>query len=428
MFGAGLSLDQAPPFRVPYRFFISAPLFGIMAALLFSLLSGGDHRLAPEVIVAVHMLTIGVFLMVMTGAMMQMLPVIAGAVIPNPKRHGAVIHLLYTVGVLLLGAGLYFGMMAATASGGVLLGVGVLYFLILALGNLRRVRPFSDSVRAFVYALSSLGVAVGLGVLAALYYAGVGDYREIVGQLHLIWIFFGWIGLLVIGVSFQVVPMFYVAEAYPRFCRTWGTALIFASLLLVTLVRCLFPEQTLITKLAALPMVLLYIGFAVITIRRLRLRKRASKDATLFFWYLAMGSLGVALSLWYVSWLVEWSFGMESAGMVLGYGFVLGLISGMLYKIIPFLVWFHLNAKGHFDIPTMREMIPAKHIRMHFYLYLLGGSGLFAGWWGLVPTVVGGALLALSFGWWFWLLLGVGRYYFKQEKRPSPMAMMNLAQ
>ena len=45
-------------------------------------------------------------------------------------------------------------------------------------------------------------------------------------------------------------------------------------------------------------------------------------------------------------------------------------MNGMLYKIVPFLTWFHLNAKGIFTIPTMRDMIPIKNMQIQFYFHL----------------------------------------------------------
>ena len=44
-------------------------------------------------------------------------------------------------------------------------------------------------------------------------------------------------------------------------------------------------------------------------------------------------------------------------------------MNGMLYKIVPFLTWFHLNAQGKLNIPTMRDMIPSKFVKIQFYLH-----------------------------------------------------------
>ena len=80
----GLSFSQAPPILVPFRFFLSAPLFGLLAALL-ALWYGPslmDSRWQSSVLALTHLMTLGFLGMAMVGAMMQMLPVVAGSPVP----------------------------------------------------------------------------------------------------------------------------------------------------------------------------------------------------------------------------------------------------------------------------------------------------------------------------------------------------------
>ena len=56
---ADLSLQQAPPFSVPARFLVSAPFFGLIAALVL-LWHGPEmisHRWTPELLAVTHFLT-----------------------------------------------------------------------------------------------------------------------------------------------------------------------------------------------------------------------------------------------------------------------------------------------------------------------------------------------------------------------------------
>jgi hypothetical protein len=43
---------------------------------------------------------------------------------------------------------------------------------------------------------------------------------------------------------------------------------------------------------------------------------------------------------------------------------------GMMYKIIPFLVWFHLNGMGYMSIPNINEMINKKIAKTQFFLFV----------------------------------------------------------
>ena len=83
----GLSLDQAPAEDIPLRFFISAPIFGILAGLMV-LLKGNllfSNTWMPETVALTHLLTLGWMGSVMFGALNQMIPVLVGGIVPFPK-------------------------------------------------------------------------------------------------------------------------------------------------------------------------------------------------------------------------------------------------------------------------------------------------------------------------------------------------------
>ena len=69
MFPVGLSFQQAPPFSFPFRFFITAPLFLLAAAMLliFNDANLMVTRLSPAVLEATHLITLGFTSMVMYG-------------------------------------------------------------------------------------------------------------------------------------------------------------------------------------------------------------------------------------------------------------------------------------------------------------------------------------------------------------------------
>ena len=81
---AHLSVESAPPIQIPFRFFLTAPLFGVLFALLLSW-SGADlveSRWSPQLIGALHLLNIGVLMMMVSGVLFQMLPVVGGIQFP----------------------------------------------------------------------------------------------------------------------------------------------------------------------------------------------------------------------------------------------------------------------------------------------------------------------------------------------------------
>jgi uncharacterized membrane protein YesL len=90
---------------------------------------------------------------------------------------------------------------------------------------------------------------------------------------------------------------------------------------------------------------------------------------------------------------------LEESLSALFTAFALSVVFAMSYKIVPFLVWFHLNAQGYFNAPMMHEVIHPRFAMRHLALHLtalftaLAAAGLTPGLWH-----VAGALLLLGFG------------------------------
>ena len=72
---AGLSLEQAPPFSVPLRFFLTAPWFLVLAAALILWEGPGifASRWLPATLALTHLLVLGFMAQVMLGALLQIL-------------------------------------------------------------------------------------------------------------------------------------------------------------------------------------------------------------------------------------------------------------------------------------------------------------------------------------------------------------------
>ena len=106
-----LSFDQSPPLSAPVRFFLTAPLYLVLAGLLA--VFEGEALLAsrwtPVALAMTHLLTLGFMLQVMLGALIQILPVLAGANLPRPLLVAGLLHPVLNLGTLLLVAGFLLG-------------------------------------------------------------------------------------------------------------------------------------------------------------------------------------------------------------------------------------------------------------------------------------------------------------------------------
>ncbi|WP_072681147.1 hypothetical protein [Arcobacter sp. LA11] len=366
MFNEGLSLDQAPPISVPFRFFLTAPIFAIIIGVLIltndaSLLL---NRYSDIAIAIVHLFTLGILSMIIVGAMQQMMPVLAGAVIKKPILFANTVHTTLTLGTILFA--LYFILhlkillMIATA----LLGLSFLTFFIVSIRLLFKVKFLNSTVIAM-----RIFVVVGLiTILLGLHLAGshiadnIGQTHYSIVSIHILFGIFGFATLIIMGVAFQVIPMFYVAKSFPKFIENRVPFIIVFLLLVYTL----FEFASFDLTIVKLSFVIFISAFAYFGIHSLNNRKRPIFDVTLLYWKTSLYMLIIGLFVWFfakedVSYLLSILFGL---------GFLFSLLQGMIYKIIPFLCWFHLTSKGYFTVPTMRELIVENMIRIQFYMYM----------------------------------------------------------
>jgi hypothetical protein len=185
------------------------------------------------------------------------------------------------------------------------------------------------------------------------------------------WGVLGWGALLLAGVAYQVVPMFQVTEPYPQWLTRSFTTILFLLLLACSIGATLQqPQERWFHAAAQSAIVGGYGLFAAITLALLARRKRPQADPTTLFWRTAMGSLLAALVLW----LLPAPAGDAAHPLALGVlfiaGFALTTVNGMLYKIVPFLTWYHLQEAIGRGAPNVNKIIPERHARVQFALHL----------------------------------------------------------
>ncbi len=386
---ASLSLDQAPPISVPFRFFLTAPLFVFCAGLLL-LIYGQDalvSRWSPVTLALTHLITLGFLASVMCGAVMQILPVLAGSAVPASLWVSRAVHLLLTAGVILLVSAFLFSLSPWMGLAMLSLGSAFSIFVVAVAIALWRVKITNETVIGISVAIAALSITVVLGLILAgsfIWPIGYG-YTHTLTDSHMGWGVLGWIGLLVIGVAYQVVPMFQMTPEYPVWMVKYLTRSLFAACLLWGLLT-ITHSFSLISPLWAdcwlLLMVLGYLSFAVMTLSVQKRRRRRLPDVTLKFWRIGMFSQIAALVLWL--WGPFWAevIGEQARLLLLGgcliVGFALSVINGMLYKILPFLSWFHLQHRsiallgfGCVKIPNMKEFLPDRLAKQQYIFHLL---------------------------------------------------------
>ena len=359
---SGLSLDQAPPIEVVLRLFFIGSLFGIVSSImLFFWHNSLNDITSPQTLAIVHTLTLGVMASFMLGALFQMMPVLCGVHIKAPVDFGIRVYITLAIGVIFLVTAFIKGATSLYIFASIFLGFALLgsaYVMIKRLISINH----SNSSRGMLLALIGLSITAILGIILVYLRAGFNiplDYL-IIKSIHYNFGLFGWIVMLVISVAFQVIEMFYVTPKYNTKYAKYITILILSLLILYAIA--LSFKLDFLTFLPYLVVILAGIN-ATITLIKLKQKKRPINDASIYFWTLGMASL-VLFALFYI-----FNLPILAQATLFSY-FALSIVFAMSYKIVPFLVWFHLNAKGYFDAPMMHEVISPKYAKINFWLFL----------------------------------------------------------
>lgn len=378
----GLSLDQAPQLSIPASFFLTIPI-GVLLAGYILVTTGSAAFVSPwmpQALALTHAGTLGVLAMGMIGALYQMTPVVAGAPVPL-TRIAHIVHVLIIVGlaglVLRLLGGSTTSMMVAI----VCFSIALPAFLLPLGWALLRAPTKDETVQGMRVAILSLAVVTVIGLVLAGGFAGgaFSANRMVWMQVHMTLAVLGWVGGLIIAVSWQVIPMFYLASAVSKTMKRWLLFLLIAGLVLPLIVA--FTGSGIdglvstgqLSAIAALPAALAaWLLHPALILYKLSQRQRRRSDASLLFWQagLSIGLLLIPVAIaavlspdprWQVlfGWLIVW-------------GWAATIMHGMLSRIVPFLVWFHrYSARVGLEIvPSMRSLLPQQRIHIGFKLHM----------------------------------------------------------
>jgi hypothetical protein len=147
--------------------------------------------------------------------------------------------------------------------------------------------------------------------------------------------------------------------------------------------------------------------FALVTLQLQRKAKRKIRDSHRDYWRLAIVMLITAVLAWEASEISGVSQLSLLAVVLLLAGFGLSILTGMLLKIVAFLVWFHLSGlnsqrmmagEAPINVPHMNAVIPQQHSRRLLFLLLGAQAGtLLALFWPGLPGRLAGLLWFVFF-------------------------------
>ena len=378
----GLSLEQAPQLSIPASFFLSIPI-GILTAGCIMLATGIASLSSPwipQALALTHAGTLGVLAMGMIGALYQMTPVIAGSAVPF-TRIAHIVHAMLLAGL----AGFIWRFLGGPALAmSVAIGcftIALLAFLLPLGWALVRTDTKSETVQGMRLAVLSLAVITLIGLLMARGYAG-GVFpvnRMLWVQIHMTLALLGWVGGLIMAVSWQVIPMFYLTSTAGKTIKRWLFGLLLVGLVLPlvsvflagNISDSLSPGQ--LAAIAALPAALvIWLLHPALILLYISKRKRKRSDASLLFWKAGLGTALLMIPIAAAALFLPEPRWQVLFGWVALWGWAGLIMHGMLSRIVPYLIWFHRYSArvGLEPVPSMRSLLSQQRIKTGFVLHL----------------------------------------------------------
>ena len=369
----GGAASRLLPLSIPFRYFGAALVYHLLAWL--ALLGGAAEftQFAGGLgwpLAALHLVTLGVLVMTAIGASLQLLPVATRQGLPStfwPK----LIWWLYTPGVAALTLGMGRANPALLGAGGLAIALALLVYALLLARNLAPARGMPGVVAHGWAALGCLLALLASATSLVLAYLGLPLLdRSAALALHLSVAGYGFMGLLALGMSYILVPMFALAAPPDERRILLSCALAVLALALAALAA--FGVAPLALRLLAIALgtgsVLLHLQLMRQALRG-GMRRALGADFVLIrvAWGALLSSLALALALVLAAPLdaLAQLFVLTLVG-----GWLLSFLLGMLRRILPFLAAMHA-ARGSRRPPTASSLSAQRPLALHFACHLL---------------------------------------------------------
>lgn len=396
-----------PPPSVPLSFLAAAAagLVACGASLVWVRAIGSSDPTADQVVAATHFGVLAALSMGVLGAVHQFTPVITG----RPLRSIAIARATFAAwlaGSWMLPLGIAFAQVTVTALSGVLVSAAIVLLVV----NLSKPLMVSGKGAPVVALRFSLVAAVGTACLGAVFVGNrQGDWFRFSGHVDMamgVLGLFGWLGITYVGVAEKLWSMFLLAHVP----RTLVSAKLAVWMIPVGVVPLCVGMLFNIMALAWAGAVLLAVGLgAHLTSLVVHVRHRRRKaDLHLVFIVTSAAWLIVGACLSLASSQViddHEALGVAlAAGAVVSFaGWLLVALVGHAHKVIPFIVWTSLRARGIEKGPGGKPLMFAELYdhRLAAVTYALVTAGVAAECVGFaaslaLPIGIGGALLVAT--------------------------------
>jgi hypothetical protein len=367
-----VSQDFAPPFKLIAPYFIIGVSFLVLSVgLLFLFDVNSLSSVNNTTLSWVHLFLLGFVMMVIFGAMAQLVPVVLEV------GHFAVelyyiIYPLLTIGTLLMVYG-FFDSPALLPYGGIVVLISLMIFVLETFLTINKVKKLNLVMTSVLLANTFLLIGLIFGIIMALGYAGTIEVNiDNLLKAHIYMVLSGYVGVTIMGMSLVLLPMFWLSHSFswkPIKIALWliSIAVVFVML------SSIFSNTTieyLGYTLNIIALILYFYQIYLIYKTRVRLEKDIYFKSLMFSYF----SLIVAIGMGIVYLIYPSQSLLLSIAWVLFMGYIMFIITGHLYKIVPFLVWYQKFSPliGKKKVPMLKDMIPTKSANFQFLFSAVG--------------------------------------------------------
>jgi hypothetical protein len=374
-----ISRDFAPPLNLIAPFFRFGVIFYLLSMLALLFFEPTFEYQQMDVAGWIHLFLLGFVMMIIFGAMAQLIPVVLEV--------GHVVVDVYYIILPLLGLGtaamiLGFWMMPALLPyGGLLVLVSMIIFAFENIATLKKSALDNLTVSTVKWSNAYLLLGILTGFSIALGFAGSLNVNiSLMLKAHVYAVLGGYVLLTIMGLSLTLIPMFSLAHGFDEKAIHTAFKLVVAGVGIV-FVGALVGFEWIMTLgyLITFAGVVFYL-WQIYIIAALTVRKELDVWAQSMIF--AFGSLIFSMMTGVVFLLTNSEVMLHTTVWFFLLGFVSSMITGHLYKIVPFLVWFERFAPlvGKEKVPMLHEMYSKKGAAVMFWFtvagVVLGGFGL----------------------------------------------------
>ena len=367
-----ISQQFAPPFKLVGSFFVSAMLILFIGiVLLFNFDINSLHTQNAFVLSWVHLFLLGFIMMSIFASMAQLLPVVLEVEHFSIDLYYVVNPLLF-IGTILIFFGFY-KYPVILSYGGVIVFISFFIFLFESFLTIKKVKKLNFLSTTVLVANIFLLLGLIVAIILSFVYSGNLDLDIKALMLsHIYLVFVGYLGITIISMSYILIPMFWLSHSFNNIYLKLAFYSISVGVVLVVL------SQILKFKLFEnLGYFVVLIGF-ILFIYQLYLifKTKVRKQKDIYYKYIVFSVVNfvTALILVCLYFIVLNDYFLVVAGFIFLLGFLTPIITAHLYKIIPFLVWFHRFAPlvGKQKVPMLADMVPIKSSDFGFVFYFVG--------------------------------------------------------